>query len=92
MLRSNFSCVDFYFLLLIETPAADEVEVYQTMQACLEMRQNYVFKEAVASWEKEVILDPSTPKPNLNPFDYTPEGKSEVSSYLLFLLDMRVNF
>ncbi|KAM7526501.1 hypothetical protein LguiA_016403 [Lonicera macranthoides] len=60
-----------------ETPAADEVEVYRTMQACLEMRQSYVFKEAVASWEKEVILDPSTPKPNLNPFDYTPEGKSE---------------
>ncbi|GAA0150326.1 deaminase [Lithospermum erythrorhizon] len=59
-----------------ETPSADEAEVYRSLQACLEMRQNYVFREAVPPWEKEFIADPSTPKPNPDPFDYTPEGKS----------------
>ncbi|MCI04446.1 AMP deaminase, partial [Trifolium medium] len=33
--------------------------------------------EAVAPWEKEVISDPSAPKPNPNPFFYAPEGKSD---------------
>ena len=52
------------------------------MQECLEMRKRYVFKEAVAPWEKEVISDPSTPKPNPEPFFFAPEGKSDVSLYL----------
>ncbi|KAK4483781.1 hypothetical protein RD792_010985 [Penstemon davidsonii] len=60
-----------------ELPSPDEVEVYRTLQDCLEMRNCYVFKEAVAPWEKEIISDPSTPKPMLNPFDHTPEGKSD---------------
>lgn len=60
-----------------ETPSPDEAEVYRTLQVCLEMRDNYLFREAVAPWEKEVISDPCTPKPNPNPFDYTPEGKSD---------------
>ncbi|CAK9172025.1 unnamed protein product, partial [Ilex paraguariensis] len=60
-----------------EVPSADEVEVYRALQVCLEMRKSYVFKEGAASWEKEVISDPSTPKPNPNPFDYTPGGKSD---------------
>ncbi|KAG9134139.1 hypothetical protein Leryth_004822 [Lithospermum erythrorhizon] len=64
-----------------ETPSADEAEVYRSLQACLEMRQNYVFREAVPPWEKEFIADPSTPKPNPDPFDYTPEGKSNYFSY-----------
>ncbi|XAR68798.1 AMP deaminase [Bertholletia excelsa] len=59
-----------------EVPSQEEADVYRNLQVCLEMRQNYVFREAVAPWEKEVISDPSTPKPNPNPFDYTPEGKS----------------
>ncbi|KAI3473881.1 hypothetical protein Pfo_028062 [Paulownia fortunei] len=60
-----------------EIPSPDEVEVYRTLQDCLEMRKSYVFKEAVAPWEKEIISDPSTPKPILNPFDHIPEVKSE---------------
>ncbi|KAL3536537.1 hypothetical protein ACH5RR_004998 [Cinchona calisaya] len=59
-----------------ETPSPDEVDVYRNLQVCLEMRQSYVFREAVAPWEKEIITDPSTPKPNPNPFDYAPEGKT----------------
>ncbi|KAK4253294.1 hypothetical protein QN277_010617 [Acacia crassicarpa] len=61
----------------IEAPSPDEVEAYVVLQECLEMRKRYVFKEAVAPWEKEVISDPSTPKPNPEPFFYTPEGKSD---------------
>lgn len=49
------------------------------------MRKRYIFKEAVAPWEKEVISDPSTPKPNLEPFFYAPEGKSDVSYFYLYI-------
>lgn len=61
----------------MEAPSPDEVESYVILQECLEMRKRYIFKEAVAPWEKEIISDPSTPKPNLEPFFYTPEGKSD---------------
>ncbi|KAI4353380.1 hypothetical protein L6164_002336 [Bauhinia variegata] len=61
----------------MEVPSPDEVEAYVVLQECLEMRKRYVFKEAVAPWEKEVISDPSTPKPNPEPFFYTPEQKSD---------------
>lgn len=57
----------------------DEMEVYRAIQDCLELRKSYIFREAVAPWEKEVISDPSTPKPIKNPFNYTLEGKSDVS-------------
>ncbi|KAL6503260.1 hypothetical protein OROHE_023889 [Orobanche hederae] len=60
-----------------EIPSPDEVEVYRTLQGCLEMRRSYVFREAVTPWEKEIISDPSTPRAILNPFDHTPEGKSD---------------
>ncbi|XLU34635.1 hypothetical protein S245_070701, partial [Arachis hypogaea] len=43
---------------------------YVVLQECLEMRKRYVFKEAIAPWEKEVISNP-------DPFFYTPEGKSD---------------
>ncbi|CAK8541968.1 unnamed protein product [Lathyrus sativus] len=61
----------------LEAPLPDEVEAYMVLQECLEMRKRYVFTEVVAPWEKEVISDPGTPKPNPEPFFYTPEGKSE---------------
>ncbi|KAJ8445922.1 hypothetical protein Cgig2_009851 [Carnegiea gigantea] len=60
-----------------ETPSPDEAESYLVLQECLELRESYVFREAVAPWEKEVISDPSTPKPNPNPFFYAPERKSD---------------
>ncbi|KAL3585781.1 hypothetical protein D5086_012648 [Populus alba] len=61
----------------MEVPSPDEVDSYIVLQECLEMRKRYVFKEAIAPWEKEIISDPSTPKPNPDPFSYTPEGKSD---------------
>ncbi|XP_073140648.1 AMP deaminase-like [Henckelia pumila] len=60
-----------------ETPSADEAEVYRNLQDCLELRKSYVFREAVSPWEKEIISDPNTPKPIPNPFDHTPEVKSD---------------
>lgn len=59
-----------------EVPSPDEVEAYVVLQECLEMRKKYVFSELVAPWVKEVISDPSTPKPNPEPFSYSPEGNS----------------
>ena len=73
--------------ILLEVPSADEAEVYQILQECLELRESYVFREEVAPWEKEVITDPSTPKPNPTPFAYAAEQKTDVSSiFILFLL------
>ena len=69
---------------LPEVPSPDEVDAYAVLQGCLEMRKRYLFREAVAPWEKEVISDPSTPKPNPAPFFYAPEGKSDVSLNLCF--------
>ncbi|GMH10214.1 hypothetical protein Nepgr_012055 [Nepenthes gracilis] len=60
-----------------EAPSSDEKESYLVLQECLELRESYVFREAIAPWEKEVILDPSTPRPNPNPFHFSPEGKSD---------------
>ncbi|KAI9116211.1 hypothetical protein K1719_013141 [Acacia pycnantha] len=61
----------------IEVPSPDEVEVNVILQECLEMRKRYVFKEVIAPWEKEVISEPGSPKPNPEPFLYIPEGKSD---------------
>ena len=69
-------------------PSLEEADVYRTLQACLELRQSYVFREADTPWEEKVISDPSTPKPNPNPFDYTPEGKSDVSLYFNYLFSV----
>jgi AMP deaminase len=68
-------------------PTPDEIEVYRVLQRCLELREKYVFREEIAPWEKEVITDPSTPKPNPNPFAYEAEAKTDVSKgCLLFVL------
>eukprot|EP01018_Ginkgo_biloba_P000785 Gb_23346 [translate_table: standard] len=61
----------------IEAPSAEEAEVCLMMQECLAMREKYVFREEAAPWEKEVITDPSTPRPNSDPFLYEPEAKTE---------------
>lgn len=61
------------------------------LQECLELRKRYVFKEAIAPWEKEVISDPGTPKANSEPFFYTPEGKSDVSYFFLYILSVNTN-
>ncbi|CAL0302615.1 unnamed protein product [Lupinus luteus] len=61
----------------LEGPSPDEVEAYVILQECLEMRKRYLFREAIAPWEKEIISDPCTPKPNTDPFFFAPEGKSD---------------
>uniref|UniRef100_A0A7N0TXH6 AMP deaminase n=1 Tax=Kalanchoe fedtschenkoi TaxID=63787 RepID=A0A7N0TXH6_KALFE len=60
-----------------DLPSPDEVESYLVLQECLELRKSYLFREAVAPWVKEIISDPSTPKPNPAPFSYTPEEKTD---------------
>ncbi|KAJ6845737.1 AMP deaminase-like [Iris pallida] len=60
-----------------ETPSADEAEVYKIIQECLDLREHYVFKEDIVPWEKEIITDPSTPKPNPNPFAYGTEQRTD---------------
>ncbi|CAL9099383.1 unnamed protein product [Musa textilis] len=60
-----------------EKPSPDEVEVYKILQNCLDLRDSYVFREEIAPWEKEVITDPSTPKPNPSPFAYSAEQMSD---------------
>ena len=81
----QFANLVFILYSIPEVPSPDEVEAYVVLQECLEMRKRYVFKEAVAPWEKEVISDPSTPKPNPEPFFYAAEGKSDVSLYFAIL-------
>ncbi|WOL14820.1 hypothetical protein Cni_G23601 [Canna indica] len=66
-----------------EIPSPDEVEVYKIIQKCLELRERYVFREEVAPWEKEVITDPSTPKPNPNPFAYMLEQKTDHAFHMV---------
>ncbi|XP_020522307.1 AMP deaminase [Amborella trichopoda] len=60
-----------------EAPLPDEEEVYSLLRGCLELRERYVFREAIAPWEKEEITDPSTPRPNPDPFAIEPEQKTD---------------
>ena len=83
---------------MAEIPTADEIEVFKILQKCLELRDSYLYREEVAPWEKEIINDPCTPKPNPNPFTYVPEPKSEVVllvavfQYLSFLFYWDSNY
>eukprot|EP00249_Psilotum_nudum_P014552 c24883_g1_i1 orf=498-3221(+) len=61
----------------IDAPSTEEIEVCLMLQECLALRQKYVFRENVAPWEKEQIIDPSTPKPNPDPFHYEQEPVSK---------------
>jgi AMP deaminase len=44
----------------------------------LALREKYVFREKVHPWYKEELSDPSTPKPDPEPFQYRPEPASQV--------------
>ncbi|CAN6469809.1 unnamed protein product [Victoria cruziana] len=59
-----------------EVPSVDEEEIYLLLQECLELRERYLFREEVSPWDKEEITDPSTPKPNPDPFAYSSEKKT----------------
>ncbi|KAK9159112.1 hypothetical protein Scep_005686 [Stephania cephalantha] len=75
------NCLKCFFLFQIKVglgdPSPDDVDVYRVLQDCLRLREKYVYREEAAPWEKEVITDPSTPRPNPNPFLYTSEKKSD---------------
>ncbi|CAL9236005.1 unnamed protein product [Arabidopsis halleri] len=76
-LEFNTFLIQILHMFCLEVPTSDEVEAYKCLQECLELRKRYVFQETVAPWEKEVISDPSTPKPNTEPFAHYPQGKSD---------------
>ncbi|MCO5607264.1 hypothetical protein L7F22_061457 [Adiantum nelumboides] len=61
----------------IEAPSEEEVEVCSMLQDCLELRNKYVYRDSVAPWYKEEMNDPSTPKPNPDPFHYEQEPASK---------------
>lgn len=91
ILKNLLANTDFK-IFCIEAPSPDEVESYVILQECLEMRKRYVFQDAIAPWEKEVISDPCTPKPNLDPFLYRPEPKSDVSYVIYFYIVHLIKF
>ncbi|XP_010558373.1 PREDICTED: AMP deaminase-like [Tarenaya hassleriana] len=61
----------------MEVPTQDEIEAYACVQDCLELRKKYVFQELVSPWEREIISEPCTPKPNPDPFAYVRQRKSD---------------
>lgn len=61
----------------IEAPSEEEVEVCSMLQDCLNLRNKYVYRDSVAPWYKEEMTDPSTPKPNPDPFHYEQEPASK---------------
>jgi AMP deaminase len=69
-------------LACVEAPSAEEDEVCSWMQECLALREKYVFREEVHPWNKHEITDPSTPKPNPNPFHYIAQPASSVSYFI----------
>ena len=81
-LNLMYRVTTFYLLMLkkmvTEAPSQEEEEVCMMLQDCLELRKKYVFREQVAPWHIETITDPSTPKPNPDPFHYEQEPASKV--------------
>ncbi|GLJ38699.1 hypothetical protein SUGI_0788790 [Cryptomeria japonica] len=63
----------------MEPPSTEEEEVCLMLQDCLQLRNKYVFRDMVAPWEREVVTDPCTPKPNPDPFVYETEEKTDHS-------------
>ncbi len=53
------------------------------MQECLALREKYVFREKVHPWYKEELSDPSTPKPDPEPFQCRPEPASQVLNVIV---------
>lgn len=58
------------------------------LQDCLNLRNKYVYRDSVAPWYKEEMTDPSTPKPNPDPFHYEQEPASKVIGLYNTLLNI----
>jgi AMP deaminase len=63
---------------MTEEPSEEEKEVCRYMHECMVLRDKYVFRERIPTWEKEEITDPSTPKANPYPFQIEAEPASSV--------------
>ncbi|KAL4199953.1 hypothetical protein AMTRI_Chr03g53920 [Amborella trichopoda] len=64
-------------MALNEALSGEDKEVRLMLQECLSLRNKYVFREKIVMWEKEMMSDPSTRKPVIDPFCYKSERPSE---------------
>ncbi|XVF02293.1 hypothetical protein REPUB_Repub04eG0163200 [Reevesia pubescens] len=61
---------------LHDSTNVEEEEVRKMVRECLELRDNYVYREEIAPWTKEPVTEPSTPKARSDPFHFEPVGKT----------------
>lgn len=56
----------------------------------LELRDNYVYREEIAPWTKEPVMEPGTPKASGDPFHFEPVEKSAVRFFFLFFFFLNI--
>ncbi|MBA0607303.1 hypothetical protein Godav_019631, partial [Gossypium davidsonii] len=61
---------------LHDSTNVEEEEVRKMVRECLELRDNYVYREEIAPWTKEPVMEPSTPKTSCDPFHFEPVEKT----------------
>lgn len=61
---------------LHDSTNVEEEEVRKMVRECLELRDNYVYREEIAPWTKEPVMEPSTPKASCDPFHFEPVEKT----------------
>ncbi|KAE8663601.1 putative AMP deaminase [Hibiscus syriacus] len=61
---------------LHDSTNVEEEEVRKMVRECLELRDNYVYREAIAPWTKEPVTEPGTPKAKCDSFHFEPVEKS----------------
>ncbi|KAL4302337.1 hypothetical protein GQ457_10G025330 [Hibiscus cannabinus] len=61
---------------LHDSTNVEEEEVRKMVRECLELRDNYVYREEIAPWTKETVTEPGTPKARCDPFHFEPVEKS----------------
>ena len=59
----------------------EEEEVHRMLRECLELREEYVYKEEVAPWKN--LNDVTSAVTNADLFHFHPIEKTNVSSFLL---------
>ncbi|XVE84922.1 hypothetical protein DITRI_Ditri17bG0050700 [Diplodiscus trichospermus] len=62
--------------ILLDSTNVEEEEVRKMVRECLELRDNYVYREEIAPWTKEPVTKPSTPKARSDPFHFEPVEKT----------------
>lgn len=61
---------------LHDSTNVEEEEVRKMVRECLELRDNYVYREEIAPWTKEPVMEPSVPKASCDPFHFEPVEKT----------------